>query len=142
MKTVKTLITSIILGSAAAAVALPAAATPSADGAYSVTNKPLTLDIHFHTKKYVYNDEWAVEKEAARLTNFHLHNVASMATTKSQEAFNLLIASGDLPPIVAGSTIKDNVNRYGPEGAFIPLNDLIDKYAPHIKAFFDKSWTP
>ena len=136
MKTVKTLLTSIIIGSAAT-IAMPVLATPSADGAYSVSDKPLTLDIHFHTKKYVYDNEWPVEKEAARLTNMHLNNVASMATTKSQEAFNLLIASGDLPPIVAGSSIRDNVNRYGPEGAFIPLNDLIDKYAPHIKAFFD-----
>lgn len=137
MKTVKNIITSIILGSAAV-VAMPTLAA-SADGAYSVSDKPLTLDIHFHTKKYVYDNNWAVEKEAARLTNMHLNNTASMATTKSDEAFNLLIASGDLPPIVGGSSMRDNVNRYGPEGAFIPLNDLIDQHAPHIKAFFDKN---
>ena len=137
MKMVKNLITSIIIGSTA--LAMPAMADKAADGAYKVTDKPLTLDIHFHTKKYVYNNDWSVEKEAARLTGVKLNNVASMATTKSAEAFNLLIASGDLPDIVGGSSIKENVNRYGPEGAFIGMNDLIDKYAPNIKAFFDKN---
>jgi putative aldouronate transport system substrate-binding protein len=136
MMKVNTLLTAMALGSVTLAAPV-IAATP--DGAYSVTDKPLTLDIHFHTKKYVYNNDWPVEKEAARLTNVHLNNVASMATTKSEEAFNLLIASGDLPDIVGGSAIRDNVNRYGPEGAFIPMNDLIDKYAPNIKAFFDKN---
>jgi len=138
MKMVKNLITSIIIGSTALAVPMMANAKAE-DGAFKVTDKPLTLDIHFHTKKYVYDNNWPVEKEAARLTNVRLNNVASMATTKSEEAFNLLIASGDLPDIVGGSAIKDNVNRYGPEGAFIPMNDLIDKYAPNIKAFFDKN---
>lgn len=138
MKMVKNLITSVIIGSTA--LAMPMIANAAAeDGAFKVSDKPLTLDIHFHTKKYVYNNDWAIEKEAARLTNVKLNNVASMATTKSEEAFNLLIASGDLPPIVGGSGMKDNVNRYGPEGAFIGMNDLIDKYAPNIKAFFDKN---
>jgi len=136
MKPVKTLLASIIIGSFATISFPTLAATPD-DLAYKVSDKPLTLDIHFHTKKYVYDNDWLVEKEAARLTNVTLNNVASMATTKSDEAFNLLIASGDLPDIVGGGAIRDNVNRYGPEGAFIPLNDLIDKYAPHIKAFFD-----
>jgi len=137
MKLVKNLITSIIIGSAALAAAPSIASSP--DGQYKASDKPLTLDIHFHTKKFVYNNDWPVEKEAARLTNISLNNVASMATTKSEEAFNLLIASGDLPDIVGGSSMKDNVNRYGPEGAFIGMNDLIDKYAPNIKAFFDKN---
>ena len=70
MKMVKNLITSIIIGSTALAVPMMANAK-SADGAYKVSDKPITLDIHFHTKKYVYNNDWPVEKEAARLTNVH-----------------------------------------------------------------------
>ena len=102
-----------------------------------VTDKPLELTIHFHTKKYVYSDDWDVEKEAAKRTGVSLKNVASMATTSSQEAFNLLIASGDFPDIVGGSSIKENVNQFGPEGAFVGLNDLIEKHAPNMKAYFD-----
>lgn len=119
----------------AATLATPALAAE--DGAYKVADKPIKLDIHLHQKKFVYSNDWPVEKEAARLTNVHLNNVASMATTKSEEAFNLLIASGDLPDIVGGSSMKNNVNTYGPEGAFVPLNKLIEEHAPNIKAFFD-----
>ena len=116
-----------------------AATTPAfADGhSTKVTDKPLELTAHFHTKKYVYNDDWAVEKEAAKRTGVSLKNVASMATTSSQEAFNLLIAGGDLPDIVGGSSMKENVNQFGPEGAFVGLNDLIEKHAPNMKAYFD-----
>ncbi|MDB1123751.1 extracellular solute-binding protein [Vibrio algarum] len=133
MRMVKTLLTTIIVSSAALTTPV------MAEGEYLVSDKPLKLDIHLHQKKFVYNNDWPVEKEAARLTNVQLNNVASMATTKSDEAFNLLIASGDLPDIVGGSSMKDNVNRYGPEGAFTPLNKLIDEHAPNIKAFFDKN---
>lgn len=123
----------------AVSIALPSLASPSPNGAYSASEVPITLDVHFHTKKYVYDNQWPVELEVARLTNVHLNNIASMATIKSQQALILLLATGELPPIVAGSEIKHNVNLYGPEGAFIPLNDLIDKYAPHIKAFFENN---
>ncbi|MCL9774430.1 extracellular solute-binding protein [Vibrio methylphosphonaticus] len=119
------------------AATLAAPALAAEDGAYKVADKPIKLDIHLHQKKFVYNNDWPVEKEAARLTNVQLNNVASMATTKSEEAFNLLIASGDLPDIVGGSSMKNNVNTYGPEGAFVPLNKLIEEHAPNIKAFFD-----
>ncbi len=51
---------------------------------------------------------------------------------------NLLMATGDIPNIVGGGKVKEFVDQYGPEGAFIPLNDLIDEHAPNIKAFFDK----
>lgn len=120
----------------AATLAAPTFAA-SPDGAYKVSDKPLKLDIHLHQKRFVYSNDWPVEIEAARLTNMHLNNVASMATTKSEEAFNLLIASGELPAIVGGSSMKHNVNTYGPEGAFVPLNKLIAEHAPNIKAFFD-----
>jgi putative aldouronate transport system substrate-binding protein len=109
-----------------------------AEGEHLVSDKPLKLDIHFHQKKFVYSNDWLVEKEAAKITNLSLNNVASMATTNSEEAFNLMIASGDLPDIVGGQSLKEQVNRYGPEGAFIPLNDLIEEHAPNIKALFDE----
>ena len=51
---------------------------------------------------------------------------------------NLLLASGELPDIIGSSKIKQVVNQYGPQGTFMPLNDLIDEHAPHLKAFFDE----
>ena len=137
MKTVKNLLTAIMMGSAAT-IAIPSIAMPSPDVAYKVSDQALTLDIHFQTKNYVYDNQWPVEKEAARLTNMHLNNIASMANIKTKQTFILMLAAHDLPPILGGESIRDKVNRYGPEGAFIPMNDLIDKYAPHIKAYFEQ----
>jgi putative aldouronate transport system substrate-binding protein len=52
------------------------------------------------------------------------------------EALNLMLASGTIPDIVGSSRLKDFVNQYGPEGAFVPLNDLIAEHAPHMSAYF------
>ena len=48
-----------------------------------------------------------------------------------------MIRSGNLPDIVGGSKLQHLFNEYGPQGAFLPLNDLIKEHAPNIKAFFD-----
>lgn len=108
------------------------------DTSYRIVEEPITLDVHFHFRdKYVYSNDWPVEKAAAEATGISLNGVASLATTSSQDAFNLMIASGDLPDIVGGDRLKDKFNLYGQQGAFLPLNDLIEEHAPNIKAFFD-----
>ncbi len=103
-------------------------------GHLRIVEKPLNLTVHLHDKKFIYNDDWPVEKEAARITGVSLTNVTIGNTPDSNEAFNLMIAGGDIPDIVGGKNVKDNINRYGPEGAFIPLQDLIKEHAPHIYA--------
>ncbi|MDF2937548.1 MAG: hypothetical protein K0Q90_2921, partial [Paenibacillaceae bacterium] len=63
------------------------------------------------------------------------------ATGSEKEQFNLMIASGKLPDV-----IESNFVNYpgGPEKAIadkvlIPLNDIIDKHAPNLKAYLDKN---
>ncbi|AHG21895.2 sugar ABC transporter permease [Chania multitudinisentens RB-25] len=103
-----------------------------------VADKPVNLTIHMHFRdKWVWDDNWPVAKEIFRLTNVKLHGTANKASTNSQEQFNLMMAAGELPDIVAGNDLKDKFIRYGMEGAFIPLNPLIEKYAPHLSAFFN-----
>ena len=55
------------------------------------------------------------------------------------ERKNLLLASGtDLPDIFFGGGVTDSdILRYGRAGVFIPLNDLIDKYAPRVKQMME-----
>lgn len=50
----------------------------------------------------------------------------------------LLLASGDYPAVImnAGISKADQI-KYGQQGAFLPLNDLIDQYAPNIKKAMD-----
>ena len=127
---------------ALAALAATAVSAPAfADGHLKIVDEPLELTVHMHHKRYpAYDENWPVEQEARRLTNIHLKNATvGSNTTNSGEAINLLLASGSMPDIVGTSRIKDVVNQYGPQGAFMPLNDLIDEHAPHLKAFFEKN---
>ncbi|NJM81384.1 MAG: extracellular solute-binding protein [Tabrizicola sp.] len=127
-----TLSAALLMGAAMAAPVL-------ADDHLKVVDTPLELTVHMHHERYTsYDESWPVELAAREMTGIALKDATIGSNSKeSREAFNLLIASGDLPDIVGGLAIKDNVNRYGPEGAFIALDDLIEEHAPNIKAFFD-----
>ncbi|MFD0462567.1 hypothetical protein ACFQY9_12540 [Microvirga aerilata] len=119
----------------ASALIAPQLATAQ-EAAPKIVDKPLEMTIHMHFRdKYVWKDDWPTAKELQRLTGIKLKNTASNATTISREAFNLLMASGDLPDIVAGNELRHDFVRYGMEGAFQPLNDLIEKHAPNLKKF-------
>jgi len=51
------------------------------------------------------------------------------------EQFNLMMAAGNLPDIVAyyeGKGGHESINKFGNEGAFIPLQDLIKEHAPNL----------
>ena len=126
-----------------AAVALASSVASGAvfaDGHLQISDSKVELSVHMHHKRYTsYNEDWPVEQAACAITNVCLKNATIGSNTKnSGEAMNLLLASGKIPDIVGTSKIKDVVNQYGPQGAFMPLNDLIDEHAPHLKAYFDE----
>jgi putative aldouronate transport system substrate-binding protein len=51
----------------------------------------------------------------------------------------LLLASGDYPEVfLEGKFNNTDILTYGKQGVFIPLNDLIDKYAPNIKKVMEE----
>ncbi|WP_225446425.1 type 2 periplasmic-binding domain-containing protein [Paenibacillus rhizovicinus] len=52
----------------------------------------------------------------------------------------LLLASGDYPEVfLEGKFTNSDLMTYGKQGVLVPLNDLIDKYAPNLKALMDKT---
>lgn len=56
-----------------------------------------------------------------------------------QEKKNLMLASGDLPDAFYSSGFSDHdLVQYGQNGTIIPLEDLIDKYAPNLKKLFEQ----
>lgn len=119
------------------AIGLTGVSVAQAKEATWITDKPLTLKIHVHARdKYIWDTDAPVNKEIGKLTNIMLQGTASKTATNSVEQFNLMIASGDMPDIAGGDNLKDNFIRYGMEGAFIPLNKLIEQHAPNLKAFF------
>lgn len=108
------------------------------EGGGKITKEPLELTIHLHYwNTTAFDDNWEVFRKAGDITNVYLKGTVSKSATDSKQVFNLMMASGELPDII--HTSRDNVNKYGNQGAFIPLNDLIEKNAPNIKKFFDEN---
>jgi len=121
------------------------AAPALADGHLQIVDEPLELTIQMNHARYpVYDENWPVEKAASAWTGIHLKDATVGANTRTSEndgkteALNLMLASGEIPDIVGSSRLKDFVNQFGPEGAFIPLNDLIEEHAPNLKAYLDE----
>lgn len=56
-----------------------------------------------------------------------------------EEKRNLALASGNLPDAFYISSIPSlDIYKYGQQGTFIKLNDLIEKYAPNLKQLMDE----
>lgn len=101
------------------------------------SSEAVNLSVFMHFMGYcVYDDEWPIFQKAAELTGVSLTGTASETISDSKQAFNTMLASKKLPDIIHGS-YKD-LNEIGKEGALIPLEELIDEYAPHIKELMDK----
>jgi putative aldouronate transport system substrate-binding protein len=112
-----------------------------ADEHLQIVDEPLELTIHMHWRRaQSYDESYPVEQAACEMTNVCLVDATvGSNTTENREAHNLLLASGEIPDIFGGSFVRDFVNEYGPQGAFLPLDDLIAEHAPNIQAFFDEN---
>ncbi|KHL97024.1 hypothetical protein QW71_03680 [Paenibacillus sp. IHB B 3415] len=83
-------------------------------------------------------NEMTMAKKLEEVSNVHI-DWNTIVETDYNEKKNLLIASGDLPEMFFGASFTDTeLMKYGKDGTIIPLNDLIDKHMPNLKALFDK----
>ncbi|MCF2720415.1 ABC transporter substrate-binding protein [Paenibacillus sp. UKAQ_18] len=77
-------------------------------------------------------------KRLEKQTNVKI-NWENIPDTDFAEKKNLLLASGDLPDAFYGAGFTDyELINYGKDGTIIPLENLIDKYAPNLKALLDR----
>ena len=70
-------------------------------------------------------------------TNVHLEweTVPQQALNEKR---NLILASGDYPDIFFGAEItREDEMMYGPQGIFLPLNDLIEEHTLEMKKMFN-----
>lgn len=74
-----------------------------------------------------------VAKEITRRTGVHLE--IQQPTGNPSEKLNLMLTSNDLPDFLAIGR-GDILEKYIAAGALLPLNDLIEKYGPNIKAMY------
>lgn len=100
------------------------------------------LRIHYHAEnRFTIVDENAeilpVFRLAGEKTNVEVINAANPVSQNSIEEFQLQATEKFPADIYGGVNIKNSIMSYAVQGAFIPLNDLIEQNAPNIKAFLD-----
>ncbi len=96
----------------------------------SAEPKEFTIFLNFNNMPF--DSSWQVWQEAAKRTNISLKGTISLTNSNEEEAFNLMLSSGQLADII-GYVDTTEMEKLGRDGGLIPLNDLIDQYAPHIK---------
>lgn len=113
--------------------------TASVAGQYPIVDKPLTLTMWRTLSKAsaVMKDfnEMAAFQEAEKATGIHIEFKHPPAG-QEKDQFNLMVASNDMPDIVWAGHFKSDSNALANE-LIIPLNDLVDKYAPNYKKILD-----
>lgn len=79
-----------------------------------------------------------VFEKAEELTGVKLVGTVSKNETDPRQAFNLMLASGDLPEVIAYHWSED-LEKLGRDGGLIPLEDLIAEHAPNLIAFWEEN---
>lgn len=115
----------------AAETVAPTAAEPELEG-YLVTAEPKEFTIFYSFNNLPYSEDMPIWQEAAKRTNVSLKGVISQTNSNEEEAYNLMLSSGQLADIIT-YTDAAALTELGYEGGLLPLNDLIEQYAPNIK---------
>src|SRR5690625_6141733 len=80
-------------------------------------------------------------KEAEKLTNMHV-DFGLAPSDGVGEKRNLALTSGDYPEVFYRTGIPaGDIAKYGEQGTFVPLNDLMDEYMPNLTAIMDDNPT-
>lgn len=82
-------------------------------------------------------NDYPVFAELAKKTNVYV-DFETVSGDGAEEKLNLTLASNKLPDIFFSGLSSTMINKYSEMGLFLPLNDLIDQYAPNIKAVLDE----
>ena len=102
---------------------------------HKISEEPIELT-YFAKKLDDYKEN--VFTEAYDKTNILLTPTLSENVTDMDQALALAVAAKNIPDVVYDWT-QENFNKYGMQGALIPLNDLIEKFAPNYKKFLEEN---
>ena len=109
-------------------------------GVYPIVEEPITYEIAANTRMNKNFKDLEFFQKVEAKTNV-LINWNMTAESGWNEKKSLLFASNKLPDAFYGQDILTDIDliKYGSQGLLIPLNDLIDEYAPNLKAVFDNN---
>ena len=104
---------------------------------YPIVNEKITLKVFMTSGEFYGNaNEMTYFKKLEELTNIHLE--FEHVTQNSGERVNLLFASQDYPDIMFRGANDRHILNTAAAGDIIPLTELINKYAPNWKKFFEQ----
>ncbi|GIP38427.1 ABC transporter substrate-binding protein [Paenibacillus sp. J31TS4] len=105
-----------------------------------IVKEPVTLQFmtgRFSGNATDYNDV-LIWKKYEEMTNVHI-NWGLVPFEGLTEKRNLALASGSYPEVFYTARLSNSdLNKYGSQGVILPLNDLIDKHMPNLKALLDQ----
>ncbi|MGL5675316.1 MAG: extracellular solute-binding protein, partial [Cellulosilyticaceae bacterium] len=81
-------------------------------------------------------DSYPIFAELAEKTNVNV-DFETVSGDGAAEKLNLVLASNKLPDMFFSGLSSTMITKYADMGLFMPLNDLIDNYAPNLKAVLD-----
>lgn len=110
------------------------------DSGFPIVNEPIELSAMVElsaSQPTNWNDILAWQ-EYEKMTGVRI-NWEGYTSADMSEKRNLALASDTLPDIFFRAKMPDSdIDKYGQEGSFLRLNDLIDQYAPNFKAIMEK----
>ena len=109
----------------------------------SVSSEAQELKIHFHSNnKYTLSDADGNLKPVYKFTSeklgIKIEDVANPVATNSLNEFQLQATQGFPADIYGGNSLSQEIIKYGQQGGFVALDDLIEENAPNIKKFLDE----
>lgn len=106
---------------------------------FPIVDEPITLKMFSRIAPIsAPNEELTVWQEYEKMTGIKIE-FEDVPTQGFQERKNLAFASNELPDFLFRSAINPlETIKYGSNGQIIPLEDLIDQYAPNFKALMEE----
>src|SRR5699024_11026458 len=107
---------------------------------FPIVEDQITLDF-FAGQAGATNENWndvMIFNEYEQMTNVKI-NWKMVPDSVLEEQRNLALGSGDLPDAFHSARLgTDDLIKYGEQGLLLPLNDLIDEYAPNFKKVLEE----
>lgn len=123
-------------GTSAGTSAAAAETEPELEGSL-VCAEPKEFTIFLNFNNMPFDSSWQVWQEIAKRTNVSLKGTISLNNSNEEEAFNLMLSSGQLADIIGYAKASD-MEQLGRDGGLIPLNDLIEEHAPNLKRVLEE----
>src|SRR5699024_3928092 len=107
-----------------------------------IVDDPITLNVFTGKSAQNVDSDWndiLIWNEYADMTNINLE-IEQVQTDSLEEKRNLALGGGSLPDVFYLAQLPNlDIYKYGKQGTFLELNDLIEKYAPNLTKLMEEN---